>query len=185
MKRLGDNQKHHNRFLTAITGWWRQADVGADLSRIVLVVLLALVLGLIYNANFIWPNQIAPPAKQPPAKSQQITIERAYQLAQDQQAVIVDARRPISYAREHIAGAVNLPATQFDSYYPDFANQVGTGETIILYCATECGSKERVARLLQEHDYKDLNLMAGGPQQWTAVGYPVATGEDIHRVEGE
>ncbi len=185
MKRLGDNQDHQSRLLTAISGWWRQADVGTDLNRIVLVVLLALGLGLMYNAVFVWPNQTAPPPDQSSQNFGELTIEQAYQLAQGQQAVIVDTRDPASYAREHIAGAVNLPATQFDSYYPDFANHVGTGETIILYCGTECGSKERVAKQLQERDYKDLNLMAGGPEEWATAGYPVATGEDTHRAEGE
>jgi len=185
MKRLGDNHDHQSRLLTAISGWWRQADVATDLSRIVLLVLLALGLGLIYNGVFIWPNQTAPPPSQSPQNVGELTIEHAYQLAQRQQAVIVDTRGPTLYADEHIAGAVNLPATQFDSYYPNFANQVGTGKTIILYCGTECGVKERVAKQLQERGYQDLKLVEAGPQEWAAAGYPVATAEDAHRNAGE
>ena len=178
MKRLGGNQYHQNRLLAAIIGWWRQAGVGNDLSRIFVLILLALGTGFIFNTIFLWPGQSPPTANQSPAEFKQITRERARQLDQDQQAVIVDTRDPATYARKHIAGAVNLPATQFDSYYPDFANHVGTGETIILYCATECGSKEKVARQLHERGYNDLNLMSGGPQQWAAEGYPVATNDD-------
>ncbi len=185
MKRLGDNQNHQNRLLTAIRDWWRQAGIGTDLSRMFVLILLALGTGLIFNTVFLWPRQSPPTANQSSAEFNQITMERARQLDQDQQAVIVDTRDPATYAREHIAGAVNLPSTQFDSYYPDFANHVATGETIILYCATECGSKERVARQLQERGYKDLNLMSGGPQQWAAEGYPVASTQDTRRTEGE
>ena len=185
MKRLGDNQNHENRLLTAISGWWRQADVGTDLSRIVLVVLLALGLGLIYNAVFIWPNQTAPPPSQSPQNVGELTIEHAYQLAPRQQAVIVDTREPADYADEHIAGAVNLPVTQFDSCYPDFASQVDKNRTVILYCAAGCSSKETIARELRERGYKYVNLIAAEPEDWATAGYPVATGEDTHRVAGE
>jgi len=177
MKRLGDNQNHHNRFLTAITGWWRQADVGTDLNRIFVLILLALGTGFIFNTVFLWPRQSDSLPGQPGPKAREITMKRAHQLAQDRQAVIVDTQGPAIYAREHIAGAVNLPWTEFNSYYPDFADQVGTGETIILYCGTACGLNEKVAKQLQERGYQDLNLMPGGPEQWAAAGYPVATGD--------
>ncbi len=176
---------HPDRPNAVPTDWWQQAGIGTDLSRIFVLILLALGAGFIFNTVFLGPRQSPPTANQSPAQFNQITMERARQLGQDQQAVIVDTRNPASYARKHIAGAVNLPATKFDSYYPDFTNHVGTGETIILYCATECGSKERVAKQLQKRGYKDLNLMSGGPQQWAAAGYPVASRDDTHRAAGE
>ncbi len=194
MKRLGDYQNHHNRFITAITGWWRQADVATDLNRISVLILLALGTGFIFNTVFLWPTQSdslrgqpGPKAREitPGPRAREITMKRAHQSAQGQQAVIVDTRGPASYAREHIAGAVNLPATQFDSYYPDFASQVDKNQTVITYCAPGCNSKNGVAEKLREHGYQHLYVMAEGPKEWAAAGYPVASSKDTHPAEGE
>ena len=177
MKRLGDNQNHHNRFLTAITGWWRQADVGTDLNRIFVLILLALGTGFIFNTVFLWSKQPAAPTDEPPANFDEITVEHAYQLAQKQQAVIVDARAEKSYSDKHIAGAMSLPSAYFDRYYPDFAIEVSNDQTVIVYCAAGCGTKEAVGRKLWEKGYQHIAVMNADPDGWAAAGYPVATGD--------
>ncbi len=194
MKRLGDNQNHHNRFLTAIIGWWRQADVGTDLNRIFVLIVLALGTGFIFNTAFMSPKQSdslpaqpgpTAPEITPGPRGREITMKRAYQLTQGQQAVIVDTRHPVSYTREHIAGAVNLPVGELDSYYPDFASQVDKNQTVILYCEAGCSSRNTIAYELRQHGYQDLNVMAEGPKEWAAAGYPLATEGDTHPAEGE
>ena len=175
MKRLGDNQ---NRPIAVISGWWRQADVGTDLNRILVLILLALGTGFIFNAVFLWPRQSGFLPNQPGPEIRQVTLERAHQLIQLHQAVIVDTRPPGSYARKHIAGALNLSSSHFKTHYPDFASQVDKNQTLILYCGAGCTSKEEVAYRLRERGYQDLNLMAAKPEDWAAAGHPVATGDD-------
>ena len=169
---------HPDRPINVLTDWWQRAGIGTDLSRIFVLIMLALGTGFIFNTVFLWPRQSPP-------EFNQITVERTYQLAQREQAVIVDARDPEPYARNHIAGSVNLPLTQFDKYYPDFARQVEKSQTVILYCAAGCTLKEKVAILLQRRGYQDVNVMSEGPDEWVAAGYPVATRDDTHRAEGE
>ncbi len=178
MKRLGDNQNHPHRRRTVIAGWWRQADVGTDLNRIFVLILLALGTGFIFNTVFVWPRQSASLSSQPGSEARQITLEHAHQLIQRQQAVIVDTRPPGSYAREHIAGALNLSSSHFKTHYSDFASQVDKNQTLILYCEAGCNSKNIVANRLRERGYQDLNLMAAEPEDWAAAGYPVATIDD-------
>jgi len=185
MKQLSENQNHQNRLITVITGWWRRGDVTTDLNRIFILVLLSLGLGFIFNMLFVWPKQSDFRPNQPVPKAQEIGLERAHQLAQNEQVVFVDTRGSSSYADKHIAGAVSLPSAEFKTRYADFAKQVDKNHTLILYCATGCGSKDRVARELQRHSYKHLYLLAVGVEEWAAAGYPVATGQDTHHASGE
>jgi len=185
MKRLSDNQNHQNRLLTAISGWWQQVGIGTDLSRILVLILLALGAGFIFDTIFLWPKQYPSSSNQPHTEINRITVKRAYQLVQRQQAVIVDARDPKPYARNHIAGAVNLPLTQFNNYYPDFASQVEKSQTVILYCAAGCSMKEKVTTLLHERGYQHVHVMTEGPGAWIAAGYPVFNADDTHPTEGE
>jgi len=185
MKQPGDNQNHQNRPIAVITGWWRQADVGTDLNRVLVLILLALGVGFIFDTIFIWPKQYPSSTNQPDAQINQVSMERAYQLARHQQAVIVDTRGSSSYADKHIAGALNLPPAQFRTRYADFARQVDKNQTVILYCAPGCASKEQTAWQLQEYSYEDVYVMTAGVEQWAAAGHPVATGQDTHHAAGE
>jgi len=178
MKRLSDNQNHQNRPINVLTDWWQQAGIGIDLSRIFVLILLALGTGFIFNTVFLWPRQSGFLPNQPKPESRQITLERAHQLIQRHQAVIVDTRPPGSYAHKHIAGALNLSSSHFKAHYPGFASQVDKNQTVILYCGAGCHTKESVAERLRDRGYQDLNLMTAGVNDWAAAGYPVATGDD-------
>ncbi len=150
-----------------------------------MLILLSLGTGFIFNTIYIWPKQYPSSMNQPHTLLTQISMEHAYELVQRKQAVIVDTRDPEAYAHSHIAGAINLPLSQFDNYYPDFASQVEKSQTIILYCSAGCGIKEKVATRLQQHGYQDINAIAAGPKEWAAAGYPVAKEENPHITEGE
>ncbi len=178
MKRFDDNQKHPHRRRTVIANWWRQAGIGTDLNRILVLILLALGTGFIFNVVFLWPKQSGFLSNQTIPKIREITLERAHQLTQHHQAVIVDTRPPGSYARKHIAGALNLSSSHFKTHYPDFAEQVDKNQTVILYCDAGCRTKESVAYRLWDRGYQDLNLLTAGVEDWAAAGYPVATGDD-------
>jgi len=176
MDLLNEDQNRNNNLSATITHWLRQVDLVADLSRIVVVVLLALGAGLIFNAIFIWPRQPVASVEDQPSVSNKITMERAYQLTQQHEAFIIDTQEPEVYAQEHIAGAINLPFGEFETYYPDFAAQVETTQRLILYCEPGCLSKEVVADELIARGYQNLKLMDEGVEDWRTAGYPVDTG---------
>jgi len=177
MDLLNKNQNRNNKLnLSAtITHWLRQADIGTDLNRITVVVLLAIGAGLIFNTVFIWPGHQRASVEDQPGAINKITMERAYQLSQQQKAIIVDTQEPEVYVEEHIAGATNLPFGEFEAYYPNFAAQVKTTETLILYCEPGCLSKEVVADELIARGYQNIKLMDEGIEDWRGAGYPIAS----------
>ncbi len=185
MKRVDHNQNHQNRPIAVIARWWQRADVGTDLNRIFVLLLVALGTGFIFNTIFIWPKQYPSSANPPHFELRRISVQSAYQLAKRQQAVIVDVRPPEPYAHRHITGAVNLPLSRFDDHYPDFASQVDKSQTVILYCAPGCSLYEEVATKLQQRGYQHVNVMPEGPEVWEDAGYPVTSADDTHRTEDE
>lgn len=60
-------------------------------------------------------------------------------------AKLVDVRAPDYYAREHIAGAINIPVAEIASRA---ANDIGGVSTpVVLYCRTGAGSAKAAATL--------------------------------------
>lgn len=62
-------------------------------------------------------------------------------------ARLVDVRAPDFYAREHIAGAINLPVAQVAERAPTEIGPVST--PVVLYCRTGAGSAKAAATLKQ------------------------------------
>jgi rhodanese-related sulfurtransferase len=89
--------------------------------------------------------------------------------------VLVDALAPMSYARSHLPGAINLP--------PDWVDERGPRRLpdrdaeIVVYCTNAtCESSQLVAARLVELGYRNVRHYAGGKQDWIAAGLPLEGG---------
>lgn len=80
---------------------------------------LLLALGLLATPA---PALTSPPTFTP--------AELANRLALQERWVIGDVRRPASYARRHIRGAVSLPGNELARWAPRLDKRVG----VVLYC---------------------------------------------------
>lgn len=89
--------------------------------------------------------------------------------------VLVDALSPISYARSHLPGAINLPPKSVDGRaqrrIPDPSTEV------IVYCSdANCDSSVLVAKELIELGYQNVRHYADGKNDWVAAGLPLEGG---------
>ena len=89
--------------------------------------------------------------------------------------VLVDAMAPISYARSHLPGAVNLTADWVDDRaarrIPDLDTEV------VVYCGDiDCDSSIRVADRLVTLGYRNVRHYADGKADWIAAGLPLEGG---------
>ncbi len=75
---------------------------------------------------------------------------------------LVDVREADTYSRGHIAGAINMPASQFEDTY----KQLKPDSKIVLICYTGDTSKSAAQFLLQQ-GYKDVSSVAGGMGAWS------------------
>lgn len=87
--------------------------------------------------------------------------------------VVVDARFREAYAREHLPGAINLPARD--------VTEAGTAHLsrhslYVVYCwDASCRASTKVADRLRALGFK-VNELHGGLQAWKKQGYPTLRG---------
>lgn len=86
--------------------------------------------------------------------------------------VLVDALSPMSFARSHLPGAINLTPDWVDGRARRRIPDVDT--EIVVYCENpDCDSSVVVANRLIELGYQDVRHYAGGKSDWIAAGLPL------------
>jgi rhodanese-related sulfurtransferase len=93
-------------------------------------------------------------------------IERGDELA------LVDALAPMSYARSHLPGAINLP--------PDWVDERGPRRIpdlempVVVYCASStCDASVSVGLRLIELGYRNVRHYVEGKRDWVEAGLPL------------
>lgn len=89
--------------------------------------------------------------------------------------VLVDARDPVQYGREHIPGAINVPYVDIRAG----ANLPPRDALIVIYCSDrDCPISQYAYTALQTLGYTNLYDMREGIQGWKAAGYPTVLGSE-------
>jgi rhodanese-related sulfurtransferase len=93
-------------------------------------------------------------------------------LERGDELVLVDALAPMSYARSHLPGAINLPpdwvADRAPMRIPEFETE------IVVYCSdADCDISVIVAERLLELGYRNVRHYAGGKSDWVESGLPL------------
>ena len=87
--------------------------------------------------------------------------------------IVVDARRPESYAKGHVPGSVNLPYRMIDA---STTSSLPKNKAIVTYCAgTYCNASTKAAAKLTALGFR-VKEMLDGMEGWKREGYPVETG---------
>jgi rhodanese-related sulfurtransferase len=153
----------------------------------VLIGAIALVVGsaaIGLGVNAISPSGIplllttgeagAPPSLPLPEGLAAITLPEARVALAEGTALFLDAREPDQYAVGHIPGAVNLPAYEFDDYFPQAVERIEEASCLIVYCdGAECSDSIQVAERLREFGFSSIFVFEAGHRAWTEAGGPV------------
>jgi len=88
--------------------------------------------------------------------------------------VLLDVRGPVSFARGHAGGAINLPHRMIDAArlasWP-------AGTLFVVYCAgPHCNGADRAAIRLAELG-RPVKIMIGGVAGWREEGFPLIEGD--------
>jgi rhodanese-related sulfurtransferase len=87
--------------------------------------------------------------------------------------IMVDCRSPESYAKGHIAGAINIPYRTMDK---ETTARLPKDKTIITYCSNaSCNASTKGALRLSDLGFR-VKEMLGGYEAWSKKGYPTAAG---------
>jgi rhodanese-related sulfurtransferase len=89
--------------------------------------------------------------------------------------VLVDALAPMSFARSHLPGAINLPLEWVDKRGPRRIPDLDT--EVVVYCVdADCDSSVLVAERLIELGYRNVRHYPGGKRDWVEAGLPLDGG---------
>ena len=89
--------------------------------------------------------------------------------------VLVDALAPMSYARSHLPGAINLPLEWVDERAPRRVPDLDT-EIVVSCIDVKCTSSVFVGERLCSLGYTNVRHYADGKDDWTSAGLPLEGG---------
>jgi len=117
------------------------------------------------------------------SENMSISAQKAIAFHGSGKAVFIDARRPDSFLKGHIAGALNIPAEAVFEHLDAFSRAFPEKDTVVIaYCQKEpCPLGREVVRLLQDMGYANARILENGWTRWKARGYPLKRGEATNR----
>jgi rhodanese-related sulfurtransferase len=100
----------------------------------------------------------------------EISVEEAV-AKQEAGAFVLDVREPDEWNEAHIAGTTLIPLGELQAR----VNELPKDQEIVVVCRS--GNRSAQARdLLLNEGFTQVTSMAGGLNQWKAVGYPTVSG---------
>jgi rhodanese-related sulfurtransferase len=152
-------------------GYVADGQVACTLRQAFIIVLAGTALGL--AANAVSPRRIPflTPPKAPPHADDVMTLQDAEVLWNKGTAFFLDARAPADYQAGHIAGALNLPIDDFDTYYLQVQPMLTPDAAIVAYCdGKDCDLSHRLMDRLRELGYHNVRLLVNGWTTWHTAG---------------
>ncbi len=154
----------------------RERIKSLNIKETILIVGLCCCVGVVFN--LFWVNKvpfITPPKAEIYAKKNipSLSLEKTKEKLDQGGAIFLDARKADEYNLRHIKGALSLPVTHFELYYPKMKNLLPKDAEIVVYCAgEECGASLHLAEELIGLRYKNIKVFLGGWVVWNKAGYP-------------
>jgi rhodanese-related sulfurtransferase len=106
-----------------------------------------------------------------------LSLEDAYNLFLNGDAIFIDAREADEYKDGHIKGAINLPFDWWDDYWDEVRPLLDPSKEIVAYCGgQDCELSLFLARELKVEGFEKAYVFFGGWQKWIDAGLPVETG---------
>jgi rhodanese-related sulfurtransferase len=102
----------------------------------------------------------------PVPASEMVTVANA--LGWGGNAIWIDARPEVEFAKEHAPGAILLNEDRWNELLPKMLETWSPEKRVVVYCSSEsCGSSREVARRLRkEAQLKNVFVLEGGWEAW-------------------
>lgn len=101
-------------------------------------------------------------------------VDFVRQFSADPGIVLLDARMVENFEHGHIPGAVSLPISRFDEFFPRQQERLRAARMLIVYCSGwTCPDSHELALRLFQKGLKVLFLYKGGMEDWLEKGNAV------------
>ncbi len=103
-----------------------------------------------------------------------LDLAQTYAVFENHEALFIDARPAGEFRELHIPKALNITAEHLEQGMPPALAPVDKQQRIIVYCGTtDCHASLKVAELLQDKGFVNIQVFVGGFKNWDEAGYPV------------
>jgi rhodanese-related sulfurtransferase len=154
------------------SAWLQRIKVG----EIIIIAAIGVCSGIVFN--LFWVNRVPflTPSKAEIYAQKNIpslNLDETKRLHDQGGHLFLDARSATDYDLRHIKGALNLPVTHFELYYPKLKGMMPKDADIVVYCeGEECGASLHLSEELIRLQYKNVKVFLGGWVEWNKAGYP-------------
>jgi rhodanese-related sulfurtransferase len=108
---------------------------------------------------------------------EEIPLQEAWSSYQEDKALFLDARDPVSFYEGHIKGALNCPPGEAESYLEEVMARAKSGLEVIAYCdGVDCPLSPELARNLQGLGVPSVKVLVDGWGRWVGAGFPIEKG---------
>ncbi len=96
-----------------------------------------------------------------------ITLDEIRKRVRNSDAAIIDARWPAEFARGHVRGAFNVPASEKEAHMAQISQNVAPQQFIIIYCnGPRCNASDMVYEYLVPQGFTNMRVFKPG---WEAI----------------
>ncbi len=151
-----------------------------NLRQMLLMVLASVLLALASNFFAEKPlplfRKLRPAPRAASVSSfSEVDADFVRQFAADSGVVLLDARTVEDFERGHIPGAVSLPISRFNEFFPNRQMRLQAARMLVVYCSGwTCSDSQELALRLFQKGLKALLLYKGGMEDWLEKGNGVA-----------
>jgi rhodanese-related sulfurtransferase len=164
--------------------------------QLLIIIIVSVSIALIYNSSLDQPLPIIKKydsvlinsiigksqVKTDNLSFKTISGEELFNLLNEDQMIIIDARQQLEFELGRIPGAINVPIEKFEVEYTKFSGLLKKYNSIVTYCSEmSCTDSELLAQKLIELGFTTVSVYKGGYDEWLANGYPIEKApEKIH-----
>ncbi len=161
-----------------------------DVNSIIVIVLLSLFTGLVYNAfsgNTIplirsklsvkFEENVVPYSNEKTQAVKLISHDTAVKL-HNEGKIFIDARDQWDFSEGRIPGALNIPEYSFDESNNLFKSLSKTEITVIYCGGDDCDTSIRLADKFGRLGFTSVYVYQGGFTEWKAKNHSVETGDN-------
>lgn len=94
-------------------------------------------------------------------------------LDRNENVTVIEVLDDISYKKEHIKGAINIPVEKIGTIAK---KKFDKDDELIVYCTSkDCSASPTAAKKLESLGFKNVYDFEGGKKAWREAGYPMET----------
>lgn len=103
-----------------------------------------------------------------------VNTTEATRLMNRENALVLDIREQKEFANGHIAGAKNIPVSNFDSKASELDHAKNRPIIVVCKMGTAAGS---VAKTLKKRGFEQVVRLSGGMSEWMSASLPIKKGK--------